>query len=196
MEKLIQWDTNLFLFLNDLNCPFWDNVMWFVSGKYEWIPFYVILLGVIIWKFRLKSILIILMIPVLITAADQISVKLFKEVFERLRPCHNPEIQHLVHTVNNKCGGKFGFVSSHAANSFALAGFLAFVFKIRWFSALILFWASLVSYSRVYLGVHYPADILGGAMLGLLIGYLVYLLYGFLDNKLQRMQRQKQTGTQ
>jgi undecaprenyl-diphosphatase len=183
METLIQWDTDLFLFLNDLNSPFWDKIMWFVSGKYEWVPLYAILLGLIIWKFRMKSILIILMIPILITAADQSSVKLFKEVFERLRPCHNPEIQHMVHTVNNKCGGKFGFVSSHAANTFALAGYLSLVFKNKWFSTFIIFWAAMVSYSRVYLGVHYPADILGGAMLGLLLGYLVYQLFIWIQRR-------------
>jgi undecaprenyl-diphosphatase len=183
MNKLIQWDTDLFLFLNDLNSPFWDKIMWFVSGKYEWIPLYIILLGLIIWKYRMKSILVILMIPILITAADQISVKLFKEVFERLRPCHNSDIQHLVHTVNNKCGGKFGFVSSHAANSFALAGYLALIFRNKWFSMFILFWAALVSYSRVYLGVHYPGDILGGAVLGLIIAGLVYMLFAFLEIK-------------
>lgn len=183
MNKLIQWDTDLFLFLNDLNSPFWDKIMWFVSGKYEWIPLYIILLGLIIWKYRMKSILVILMIPILITAADQISVKLFKEVFERLRPCHNSDIQHLVHTVNNKCGGKFGFVSSHAANSFALAGYLALIFRNKWFSMFILFWAALVSCSRVYLGVHYPGDILGGAVLGLIIAGLVYMLFAFLEIK-------------
>jgi undecaprenyl-diphosphatase len=147
------------------------------------VPLYAILLGLIIWKFRMKSILIILMIPILITAADQSSVKLFKEVFERLRPCHNPEIQHMVHTVNNKCGGKFGFVSSHAANTFALAGYLSLVFKNKWFSTFIIFWAAMVSYSRVYLGVHYPADILGGAMLGLLLGYLVYQLFIWIQRR-------------
>ena len=183
MDKLIQWDIDLFLFLNNIHNSFWDEVMWFISGKYEWIPLYVILLGVIIWKFRMKSILVILMIPILITAADQISVKLFKEVFERLRPCHNPEIQHLVHTVNNKCGGKFGFVSSHAANSFALAGFLSLIFTNKWFNLFILFWAAVVSYSRVYLGVHYPGDILVGALLGLIIGYLVYLLFQFIERR-------------
>ncbi len=191
MNKLVQWDTDLFLFLNDVNSPFWDKVMWFVSGKYEWIPLYIILLGLIIWKYRMKSILIILMIPILITAADQISVKLFKEVFERLRPCHNPEIQHLVHTVNNKCGGKFGFVSSHAANSFALAGYLALVFRNKWFNMFILIWAALVSYSRIYLGVHYPGDIIGGAVLGMIIAGLVHMLYTFIGGKF--FSRRKKT---
>lgn len=189
MEKLIQWDTELFLFLNDINSPTWDKIMWFISGKEEWIPLYVLLLGWIIWKFRMKSIWILLLIPVLITLSDQSSVKLFKEVFERLRPCHNPDIQHLVHTVNNKCGAKFGFVSSHAANSFALAGYLSKVFKIKWFSVFIYLWASVVSYSRVYLGVHYPGDIIGGAILGLVIAWLVYQLLVFVQKKWEQRKR-------
>jgi undecaprenyl-diphosphatase len=115
-----------------------------------------------------------------VTLADQTSVHLFKNVFERLRPCHNPEIRELIHLAASKCYGKFGFVSSHAANSFGVAVFLALAFKTRWFSWFILAWALLVSYSRIYLGVHYPADIIVGGLLGAVCGYAVWnLLYGF-----------------
>jgi undecaprenyl-diphosphatase len=106
-------------------------------------------------------------------------VKLFKDVFERLRPCHNPEIAELVHIVNNKCGGQFGFVSSHATNTFGIATFLGLLLKSRNSKLalyLLLFWAAIVSYCRVFLGVHYALDIIGGAILGGTIGYLLYRL--------------------
>lgn len=176
LETLKQIDTSLFLFFNGIHSPFWDTVMWHISGKWEWIPLYAFLLYLIIKKYKMKAVWVVLAIVLVITLADQISVKLFKFQFERLRPCHNPEIQHLVHIVNNKCGGKFGFVSSHATNSFALAMFLSSLFRKRVFGCLIFFWAAVVSYSRIYLGVHYPGDILGGALLGILIGWGVYLL--------------------
>ena len=176
LETLKQIDTSLFLFLNGIHSPFWDIIMWHISGKLEWIPLYVFFLFLIIRKYKMKAVWVLLAIVLVITLADQISVKLFKEQFERLRPCHNPEIQHLVHRVNNKCGGKYGFVSSHASNSFALAMFLSLLFRKRLFVGLIFFWATVVSYSRIYLGVHYPGDILGGAILGVLIGWGIYRL--------------------
>ncbi len=116
---------------------------------------------------------------------DQGSVKLFKDVFERLRPCHNPAIAELVHTINGKCGGKYGFVSSHATNSFALAVFCGFLFKrhYKYMLWLMLFWAAIVSYSRVYVGVHYPGDIIGGAVLGSLVGLFVFWLMKILNQK-------------
>ncbi|NJM14748.1 MAG: phosphatase PAP2 family protein [Bacteroidales bacterium] len=140
-------------------------------------------MGWIIFRFRWKSIAIVISIALAITLADQVSVKLFKNVFERLRPCHNESIMHLVHTVNNKCGGQFGFVSSHAANTFALASILYQIIKKQWFTIMIFCWAGLVAYSRIYLGVHYPADIAGGALLGVLIGWAVYLGYSRLPEK-------------
>ena len=129
--------------------------------------------------------MIILLVVVLIFLSDWTSVHLFKNIFQRLRPCHNPDIAQLVHLVNNHCGGQYGFVSSHAANVFALAGYTLLIIKNRYFTIGIIFWAILVGYSRIYLGVHYPGDILGGAALGFGIGILVYWLYRLLGKKLK-----------
>ena len=172
LDFLHHIDKNLFLLLNGLHNDFFDGVMWWISAKYTWIPFYACILGWLIYKYRLRSLVIIVSIVLLITASDQGSVHLFKNVFERLRPCHNPELKDLVHLVNNRCGGLYGFVSSHAANSFALASFLIPLFRQRWFTAVLITWAVLVGYSRIYLGVHYPFDIIAGASFGCLVGYI------------------------
>ena len=177
IEFLNQLDTDLFLFLNGLHSAFWDKVMFFVSGRIEWIPLYLILAAWVIYKFRWRAIAVIVFVTLLIIASDQTSVHLFKELIRRLRPCKNDDIQAFVHLVNNHCGGKYGFVSSHAANTFALATFLSFVFKNKIFSCFIFFWAAVVSYSRIYLGVHYPGDVLGGLLLGIGLGLLFYWLY-------------------
>lgn len=177
LEILKNIDIQLFSFLNSLNSPFWDTVMLWITYKYTWIPFYAFLLYLIIKKFKWHSIFILLAVVLLIFMSDKISV-FFKNYFERPRPCHEPLLEGLVHTVKNKCGGAYGFVSSHAANSFALASFITLIMgkRIKYFGYAMIFWALLVSYSRIYLGVHYPADILGGAALGILIGFFVYFL--------------------
>ena len=118
-----------------------------------------------------------------IIIADQSSVQLFKNTFQRLRPCHNEAISNLVHIVNNKCGGLYGFVSSHATNTFAFAVFTSLFFSKKYISLLLIFWALVVSYSRIYLGVHYPLDVIGGGILGLTIGILVFKIYLFTFNK-------------
>ena len=182
IEYLNRLDTDLFLFLNGFHSPFWDRVMWFVSGKLEWLPLYIILAGWLIYKFRWKAVLVFIFTTLLITASDQLSVKMFKEVFQRLRPCRNEEIIDLVYIVNGYCAGKYSFVSSHAANSFALAAFTSLILKNRAYSWFIYSWAAVVSYSRIYLGVHYPGDVLGGAVLGIGVGVMLWLLYRYVSS--------------
>lgn len=186
LEFLNKLDTELFLFFNSINSPFWDKIMWWISGSKSWIPMYLIIVIYIIYKFRWKAVITLIFIALVVTLADQISVKAFKDVFQRLRPCHNPALEEIVHLVKNKCGGKYGFVSSHAANTFAVAFFLSKLFKNKYFSLFIFIWAAVVSYSRIYLGVHYPFDVLGGALLGSVIGWLVFLLNDFTQIKLSK----------
>jgi undecaprenyl-diphosphatase len=183
LEFLNNIDTNLFIFLNGINTPFWDKIMWWISGSKSWIPMYAVIVAYIIYKQRWKSLITLIFIALVVTLADQISVHAFKDVFQRLRPCHNPLLQDLVHIVKNKCGGQYGFVSSHAANTFAVAFFLSKLIENRYFSCFIFIWASIVSYSRIYLGVHYPFDVLGGAALGAFIGISIYIFYNYTNKK-------------
>ena len=176
LEVLNKIDTQLFLFLNGMHSDFWDAVMWQVSGKLQWIPLYAFILGLLIYRFRLRALWITLGVVVVIILSDQASVHLFKDVVERLRPCHEPDIEGLVHIVRDHCGGSYGFVSSHAANTFGLAVFTGFFVRNRYYWTGMLVWALLVGYSRIYLGVHYPGDILCGAILGALIAKGVYLV--------------------
>ncbi|MBN1108478.1 MAG: phosphatase PAP2 family protein [Bacteroidales bacterium] len=177
-------DKELFLFLNSLNTPFWDQVMYAISGKIIWVPLYLAILITIGIKYRKRFPLILLFIILAVALADQSSVHLFKNVFQRLRPCHDPELQGLVHLVNGECGGLYGFVSSHAANSFNVAVLSLMFIKKRWYSVAIIIWASIVGYSRVYLGVHFPGDVICGAMLGSLVGWGVYWLYDLTETKI------------
>jgi len=131
----------------------------------------------------------LLLVVLLITISDWSSVHLFKNVFQRLRPCHDPDISHLVHLVNNHCGGKYGFVSSHAANAFAVVGYTVMIIRNRYYTIGIITWATLVSYSRIYLGVHYPGDVLGGAVLGLGVGFLVYWIFRVSEKRLTRLTK-------
>jgi len=177
MDWLLQLDTRIFLAINGLHSETWDGIMWWISGKTTWWPFYLLLILFLGWKKRWQLAAMLLFIILMVTLADQSSVHLFKNVFQRLRPCHEPELQGVVHLVNNKCGGKFGFISSHAANTFGVALLVLLWIRKRWFTAIMLTWGILVGYSRIYLGVHYPGDVLAGAIWGAGCGWLIFTIY-------------------
>lgn len=176
-------DHQLFLFLNGLHVGWLDPVMAFISSEMGWIPFYAVLVYLVFKKYQWKGLWIILGIAVLITCSDQLSAHVFKPVFQRLRPCHDPSIQDLVYLPYGHCGGQYGFVSSHAANTFALASLIFMTLRQHYRKiGLVMFpWAILVSYSRIYMGVHFPGDVICGAAVGMMLGFGIgYLTTYFL----------------
>lgn len=177
-------DKQLFLFLNSVNSPFWDNIMYAISTKVIWAPLYIAILVYLGIKYKEKFLIILLFIILAIILSDQSSVQLFKNVFHRLRPCHEPSLEGLVHLVKGKCGGLYGFVSSHASNSFNIALLSLMFIKRKWYTISILLWAAVIGYSRIYLGVHYPGDVICGSILGAFVGWGVYKLYELTDRKL------------
>jgi undecaprenyl-diphosphatase len=180
VEKMLPYERSAFLWLNESHNVFWDSFMWIYSGKMIWIPLAIVALIVFCYKVPWKvSLLLIICFVLLATLCDQLSSSLVKPIFERLRPTHHPDFKDYVTIVNNYRGGRFGFISSHAANGFGVATFLSLLFKYRRFTIVIFTWASVTAYSRIYLGVHFITDILGGMILGGLVGFLVYLLFQY-----------------
>lgn len=177
-------DRHMLLAINSLNSPFFDNVMYAISGKLIWAPLYLAILIYLGFGYRRKFLVILIFIVLLITLSDQISVQLFKNIFHRLRPCHDPSLAGMIHLVRGHCGGLYGFVSSHASNSFAIAFLSMKLIKKKWYGTGMMIWALVICYSRVYLGVHYPGDVICGALLGALIGLGVYRLYEITDRKI------------
>jgi len=177
---LERFDQQLFLFINSLNSPFFDQVMHAISGKLIWVPLYLSILIFLGVKYKRKFLVILIFIILAASLADQSSV-LVKNIVLRLRPCHQPSLTGIVHLVNGECGGLYSFVSSHATNSFDVA-FLSLLFiKKRWYTISIILWASVIGYSRIYLGVHYPGDVICGSIMGAFIGWSMYQLYKITD---------------
>jgi undecaprenyl-diphosphatase len=186
IDKIEYWDTLLLLLLNGTGNEWVDMLMYWISNKLTWIPFYAILLGYLYKLYGWKKLgVLILFIAVLITITDQGSV-FIKNQIGRYRPCHNFDIKDQVQLVYDYCGGKYGFISSHAANTFGIAVLMGKLFagRIKWIMAIMLGWAGVVSYSRIYLGVHYPADVLCGALFGAFFGYFAFLFFNISKPKL------------
>jgi len=154
-----------------------------ISGRLIWVPLYLAILIFLGIKYKRKFLVIVLFIILAATLSDQISV-LIKNLVLRLRPCYEPSLEGHVHVVNGECGGKYSFVSSHAANSFDVALLSLLFIKKKWYSICIIIWAFVIGYSRIYLGVHYPGDVIIGSLLGALIGWSVYSLYVLIDNNI------------
>ncbi|MHA6247865.1 phosphatase PAP2 family protein [Pontibacter sp. CAU 1760] len=190
MEELDQLDQDVFLYLNGMHSPAWDRVMVLVSDKYFWIPFYALLIGYLVWRYRRQSIPMLLLAVLAIGLADFVASGMFKPYFARLRPCHDPALSAAINIVKG-CGGKFGFMSSHASTGFALAVFFNLILADRYliFKIVLVAWAVVVSYSRIYLGVHYPGDTIAGALLGSSLAYGCALGYNFLLNKYPSLVR-------
>jgi len=180
LDQLIDLDKRLLLFLNSFHAPWLDPIVYFATQTLAWLPLYIFLLYLIIKEYKKESWMVVLGIALTILLADQITASVMKPYFERLRPSQEPSLQGLVHLVNNfngekYTGGKYGFASSHAANTFGVATFFFLLFKTKkkWIGWLFL-WAATMTYTRIYLGVHYPGDIIVGAIVGVLAGITGY----------------------
>ncbi|KPM50004.1 phosphatase PAP2 family protein [Jiulongibacter sediminis] len=178
MESLGHIDLELFRILNGLHSPFFDTLMSWITARLTWVPLYLFIIFYLIKSFGWKQggVYILYLIAV-VSLADHVTSGWMKPAFERLRPCQNQSLSDWIHVVGG-CGGKYGFASSHAANSFALAcGLCMILTSKKWLWWAMFIWAIIVSYSRIYVGVHYPGDVIAGAFIGIFISLLLnYLL--------------------
>jgi len=184
VDFLLDLDKQLLLLINGLNAPWLDAGMAELTNGISWMPLFLLVIGWMIYKLHWQSVIVIVAVILVIILADRISAGLLKPMIGRLRPSHEPGLKDLLHYVNDYRGGLLGFVSSHAANAFGIATILWLFLKkqITWIWIMFL-WAIFFSYTRIYLGVHYPSDIMGGAVLGMVLGLIVYKFLGFLPPK-------------
>lgn len=183
LDYLNDIDTDALLAVNGLHDMFQDALWWMVSAKWSSLLLVLALVWILLHQNRRHALLVLAMLVLAFVIADQVSSGLIKHLVERLRPTHDPSLGDAVHIVNGYRGGMYGFVSSHAANAFAAATFIALILRHRLVTISLLAWATLQCYSRVYLGVHYPGDILGGVIVGVLAGWLVWGLMRWIQHR-------------
>lgn len=179
LEALLSVDEQWLIRVNELSgTAIADRLMLLASGRLGSIPVYVLAAYYLLKHLGLRSFgWVVLSVVSLVIVTDQGSVVLFKEMFQRLRPCHNPDLLGQINLVSGRCGGSYGFISSHASNVFGFATLISFLLRGRgiiWYS--LFAWASIVAFSRIYLGVHYPFDVLAGSLYGLIIGSLMVIV--------------------
>ena len=196
INYLNQVDTSVFLYLNGFHNQYWDYFMTMYSSRFVWVPFYASFLYVMIRNLHIKvTIASLLVIVAIIFICDQTASTILKPMVERMRPSNldNP-ISPWVHVAFNYRGGRYGFPSSHAANAWGMVFFAMYLARNRKLNLFLLAWAIVMAYSRAYMGVHYPGDILVGIFFGALYATLCYYLLAYIDP--QGIEQWKTTGRQ
>ena len=186
LQRLVDIDKQVMLALNGSNSLYMDGVMKIYTSTSVWIPVALVLLLIVLKNNSPRGILLtVLAVSLTIVATDQVSSNLIKPLVGRLRPCNDPSIMHLIDTFNGYRSGGYSFTSSHACNSFGIFTIVSLIIRNRALSLSLLLWAAINSFSRIYLGVHYPGDILCGALLGSAIGLVMYLIYRSVRKKIE-----------
>lgn len=190
LQRLVDIDKQLLLTLNGSDSLYMDGVMKVYTSTVVWIPVALVLLFIVLKNNTPRtSLLVVLAVALTVIATDQMSSHLIKPLVGRLRPCQDPAIMHLVDTVNGYCSGGYSFTSSHACNSFGLFVIISLIIRNGLLSLSLLVWATINSFSRIYLGVHYLGDILCGALVGSAIGVVMYLIYSYVHRKIEYSSR-------
>ncbi len=187
IDKLIHIDTEILLAINGWHAPWADTLMWIISAKATWIPLYVLLIGLLVWRYRKPAmtgvkwlqrvpacVVMIVVIAMAVGAADFIASGILKDLVARPRPTRVPELEGVLHLVNGYRSGQYGFVSSHAANTMACGLLFSLIWRNKIATCGLMLWVAANCYSRMYLGVHYPTDIMGGLMVGALVAVGAY----------------------
>ena len=190
LDTLLNIDRYLLLSLNGSDSLFWDGCMLVYTSMAVWAPLALMMLYVLMKNNNIKDFLLLLLLIALVaTLTDQISSGFCKPFFARWRPTNDPMLMYAVDVVNETRGGRYGFTSSHAANSFGIATFIMLLIRNRALSVSLMTWAAMNAFTRIYLGVHYPGDILAGTVIGVVVGWAVYRLYVYIQNHKRRNSR-------